>query len=56
MPAVKWWTDGTHPNYGFTLYNADYTMVDYLWVHSRWAKDIRQRPAMMVIYEPKWNH
>ncbi len=51
--AVEWWTDGAHPNYGFTLYNANYTMVDYLWVHSRWAKDAKQRPAMMVIYEPK---
>ena len=53
MQAVRCWTDGTHPNHGFTLYNADYTMVDYLWVHSRWAKEVRQRPALMVIYEPK---
>ncbi|MGA2621718.1 MAG: DNRLRE domain-containing protein, partial [Thermoguttaceae bacterium] len=51
--AVKWWTDGKHPNYGFTLYNGDYTAVDYLWVHSRWVKDVSRRPAMMVIYEPK---
>jgi hypothetical protein len=51
--AVKWWTDGKHPNHGFTLYNADYTSVDYLWVHSRWVKDVSRRPAMMVIYEPK---
>ena len=51
--AVKWWTDGRHPNHGFTLYNGDYTAVDYLWVYSRWAKEIRQRPAMVVIHEPK---
>jgi hypothetical protein len=51
--AVKWWTGGKHPNYGFTLYNGDYTAVDYLWVHSRWVKDVSRRPAMMVIYEPK---
>jgi hypothetical protein len=51
--AVQGWTDGRHLNYGFTLYNADYTMVDYLWVHSRWAKDVNRRPAMMVIYESK---
>ncbi len=49
--AVKWWTGGKHPNYGFTLHNADYTTVDYLWVHSRWARNVSLRPAMMVIYE-----
>ena len=51
--AVKWWTDGKHPNHGFTLYNAVRSNVDYLWVHSCKAKDVRLRPALMVIYEPK---
>jgi hypothetical protein len=51
--AVKWWTDGKHPNHGFTLYNAVRSNVDYLWVHSSKAKDVHLRPAMMVIYEPK---
>ncbi|HKI18830.1 MAG TPA: DNRLRE domain-containing protein, partial [Isosphaeraceae bacterium] len=51
--AVKWWTDGKHPNHGFTLYNAARSSVDYLWVHSCRAKDVRLRPALMVIYEPK---
>jgi hypothetical protein len=51
--ALKWWTDGKHPNHGFTLYNAVRSNVDYLWVHSCRAKEVRLRPAMMVIYEPK---
>jgi len=51
--AVKWWTDGKHPNHGFTLYNGVRTNVDYLWVHSCRTKEVRLRPAMMVIYEPK---
>jgi hypothetical protein len=51
--AVKWWTDGKHRNYGFTLYNA---MLDYrvgFMAYSRWAKEISRRPAMLVIYDPK---
>ncbi len=51
--AVKWWTDGKHPNHGFTLYNAVRSNVDYLWVHSCRAKEVRLRPAMVAIYEPK---
>jgi len=49
--AVTRWTDGKHLNHGFTLYNANYPMVDYLWVHSRSTKDVSRRPAMLVIYE-----
>jgi hypothetical protein len=51
--AVKWWTDGMHPNHGFTLYNAARSNVDYLWVQSCKARDVRLRPAMMVVYEPR---
>jgi hypothetical protein len=51
--AVKWLTDGKHPNHGFTLYNAPGSTTDFLHVHSRWEKDVHLRPAMMVIYQPK---
>lgn len=53
--AVKWWTDGKQPNYGFTLCNAVYgvSTADSLTAYSIRIKDLRLRPAMMVIYEPK---
>jgi hypothetical protein len=51
--AVKWWTDGKQPNHGFTLCNAVYEQRDDLIAYTSRAKDVRHRPAMMVIYEPK---
>jgi len=53
--AVKWWTEGKQPNHGFTLCNAVYGLPihDPLVVYTNRAKDVRHRPAMMVIYEPK---
>jgi len=53
--AVKWWTEDKHPNYGFTLNNAVYEgdARDSLIAYTSRARDIRQRPAMMVIYETK---
>jgi hypothetical protein len=53
--AVKWWTDGKHPNHGFTLNNAGRGLHNTMGfdAYSRWAKEISRRPAMVVIYEPK---
>jgi hypothetical protein len=53
--AVKWWTDGKHPNHGFTLNNAGRGLHNTMGfaAYSRRAKEIRQRPAMVVIYEPR---
>jgi hypothetical protein len=52
--AVKWWTAGKQPNQGFTLNNATYelSLRDGLIAYTSRAKDVRLRPAMMVIYEP----
>jgi hypothetical protein len=53
--SVKWWTDGKHPNYGFTLCNAVYglSIADGLIACTSRAKDVRLRPAMLVIYESR---
>jgi hypothetical protein len=55
--AVKWWTEGEgegkHPNHGFTLYNSPGPAADWLGVYTQRAKEVRQRPAKLVIYEPK---
>jgi hypothetical protein len=52
--ALRWWTDGKHPNYGFTLNNAiNGSMSDGLVAYTSRAKEVRRRPALMVIYERK---
>ncbi len=48
--AVKWFTDGKHPNYGF-FFHGDST--DYIMAFTAEAKDVPKRPAVLVIYEPK---
>jgi hypothetical protein len=48
--AVRYWTSGKHPNHGFMLHGDSH---DYLMGYSREAADIRNRPAVLVIYEPK---
>ena len=48
--AVRWWTGGKHANHGFMLHGDSY---DYMTAHSREAKEIEDRPAVLVIYEPK---
>jgi len=50
--AVNYWTDGKHANHGFTLYSAN-KYIDYLWVHSRKSKDVKNRPTLFVVYVPK---
>ncbi len=48
--AVKFWLDGAHPNHGF-FFHGDST--DYIMTFTYECKDVKQRPAIMVIYEPK---
>jgi hypothetical protein len=48
--AVRYWTDGKHANNGFMLHGDSH---HYLMANTREAKDIRDRPALLVIYEPK---
>jgi hypothetical protein len=48
--AVRFWTDG-HPNHGFMLHGNG---GDWLGrAHSREAENIKDRPALLVIYDPK---
>ncbi len=48
--AVRFWTDGKHINHGF-LFHGD--SKDYFLTYSREHKEVKVRPAMMVIYEPE---
>jgi hypothetical protein len=47
--AVAFWTDGKHPNHGFMLHGDSH---DYLRAFTREAKNVKDRPALLVIYEP----
>jgi hypothetical protein len=48
--AVRFWTSGDHPNHGFMLHGDS---RDYMTAYTREAKEITDRPAVLVIYEPK---
>ena len=48
--AIRFWTSGEHPNHGFMLHGDS---RDYMNGYTREAKDIKNRPAVLVIYEPK---
>jgi hypothetical protein len=63
--AVRWWTSPSDPdvasgsrrggareNHGFILYGAP-KYVDYLNIFTREHATIANRPAVMVVYEPK---
>jgi hypothetical protein len=48
--AVKFWHHGQHANHGFFLHGDS---NDYMRMYTTVVKDIKLRPAVMVIYEPK---
>jgi hypothetical protein len=48
--AVRYWASGDHPNHGFMLHGDSH---DYMTAYTRKAKDVANRPAVLVIYEPK---
>ncbi len=48
--GVKFWQDGTHANHGFFLYGDS---NDYMRMYTPQARNFKQRPALMVVYEPK---
>ncbi len=50
--AVRYWTEGRHPNFGFTMYSFP-PYMEYCTVWTRHVQDVKKRPALMVIYEPK---
>ena len=47
---IKFWQDGKHANHGFFLHGDS---NDYMRMYTPKAKNLKQRPAVMVIYEPK---
>jgi hypothetical protein len=48
--AVRFWTSGKQANHGFMLHGDSH---DYMIAHSREAKNREDRPAVLVIYEPR---
>ena len=48
--AVRFWTSGQHANHGFMLHGDS---KDYMIAHTREATAIQDRPAVLVIYDPK---
>lgn len=48
--ALKFWNDGTRANHGFFLYGDG---TDCLGIYTMKAKEVKQHPAILVIYEPR---
>ena len=48
--AIKFWTDGEHSNNGFMLHCDAYDW--FLRAHYRESRVIKNRPAVLVVYEP----
>jgi hypothetical protein len=48
--AVRFWTDGKHANHGFMLHGDS---KDWFRAWFREAPKVQDRPAVLVIYEPK---
>jgi hypothetical protein len=48
--AVKFWRDGRHANHGFYLHGDS---VDYMRMFTSRAREVKQRPAVLVIWEPR---
>ena len=52
--AVKYWTGGKNENNGFCLYGLGAGgAFDYMHIHTKEAVNLKDRPALLVIYEPK---
>ena len=49
--AIRYWTEGGHPNHGFVFYPVSWDYSDYFTAFSREALDVKNRPAMYVLYE-----
>jgi hypothetical protein len=48
--ALKFWQDGKHANHGFFLHGDS---NDYMTMYTSRAKEVRQRPAILVVYDPQ---
>jgi hypothetical protein len=51
IEAVRFWTDGAHENHGFFLHGDSFHYMGK--AYCRESKEIRKRPALLVVYEPK---
>ena len=49
--AVRFWTDGKHENHGFMLHGDSFHYMGR--AHNRESKEIRNRPALLVVYVPR---
>ena len=52
VQAVRYWIDGNHVNKGFILYGSP-KYVDYLNIYTRECPEVKNRPCLAVIYEPR---
>jgi hypothetical protein len=50
--AVRYWTSGEHANNGWVMCSPG-TAMEYTHIWSREAANVRDRPALMIVYEPK---
>ncbi|HUW58978.1 MAG TPA: DNRLRE domain-containing protein, partial [Planctomycetota bacterium] len=50
--AVRYWTDGTHENHGWVMCSPGSAMA-YCHIFSHETAEVKNRPALMVVYEPK---
>lgn len=48
--AIRFWLDGKHANHGFFLHGDS---NDYMRMVTPKAKNLKERPAVIVVYEPK---
>jgi hypothetical protein len=52
--AVKYWTSEGQENCGFIVYCARNSM-DFFVAHTKEATELKNRPCLMVVYDPKKN-
>jgi hypothetical protein len=49
--AVKYSTEGKHPNRGFTMYSSP-PYMEFCTIWTRHVDDVKKQPALMVVYVP----
>ncbi|MBI3857248.1 MAG: DNRLRE domain-containing protein [Planctomycetes bacterium] len=49
--ALKFWTEGRHENHGFMLHGDSFHYMGR--AYCRESREIRNRPAILVVYEPR---
>lgn len=51
--AVRWWTSGKNANNGFCIYSLLPDYMDYMMAWTAEAKQVKNRPALMIVYEAR---